>query len=282
MKKIQLLLTFITILTISFSSCKEEKEISLGVDLANAGVLSCERASEVFSSAAELDNFYLYNKEYLKLLPGSDSLKSMPEIPSPENEIELMIQATDYLCKVYREYNLLSDKAFNLKIQDFSDRIIQTSQILKKIDKDSTDKYTELIASIETGKYDSEFVFFALIELYNKNLEKNIIEFTKFSDNVYGSYKEALETIPAESFDAVKVANMITEPVKGDELITKVYKLQLIEKQFQKNEILKKRLSEVSKSFDILESAHGELTKNNSSHNEVQKYIAEINKINKQ
>ncbi len=279
------ILNFIFIVTATLTvsllmSCGSVTEKTLELDLANTGILVTDITGDTYNTIKDLDDFYDYNGKYISiLLKENDSLFKMPEIKNDKENINKIIELSNLMRKVYREYNILADKAFTIEDTDLSGKIIAATELLTSLDSTFKKQTDDIKSSVDSHKYDVKTAMYSLISVVNDFIEKDIKIREWYVNEVFTQYRKGLEAVPTSAFDPIKIAGMINEPVRGDEILIEVYKLQLIDNAKKRQNELEQRLSEVKISYEILEAAQAELIKKVVSKEQLQKHIKEIERM---
>lgn len=281
MKKISFTLFLpILIIALFLTSCGEVTQQTLEVDLSNSGIKSSEMGIETYKTIKDLNNFYDYNREYLSILnQGKDSLIKMPEIENDSKGLDSIIEALSYLKKTYREYNILADKAFTIDDSEFAHSIVTTAGLLEVMKPDSKADIEALIKSVGGKKFDQKSSMFTLMTLFDKILEEDVKVRLEYVNKVFTCYELALKKIPADAFDPGKIENLITEPVKGDQVKLEVYKLQLIDNGRKRKQAIEQRLYTVLAVYEELKAAHAEQVKKANSKQDLNNHILKINSM---
>lgn len=278
--RITALMTF-ALAAIIFTSCNQSIVTNRQAETAETGIHVYEAAEDVYESLEEMDYFYKQKGKYLKVLAGDSLRNRIPELGFNTDGINAVTELNFYTEKVYRSYEMLSDIGVNLERSAIRPNFELLAAQLDsfELDKSRKSMLDELKLAAKAHKFERKEIMFDISALYLYILEKDISKRKEQLDISLSKYNKALQELPEKIFDIEKLKQLVDAPVKNADAIVGLYKLKLRDEAYQKQKELTTQMDILLQAVRTLNRVHAEFIKQNTSGNDIDKYIAEIREL---
>ncbi len=263
------------------TSCNSDYTINRQGEAAQIGIAVYEAAEDLYKAVDDLDYFYKYNGEYLQILIEDSTNVNFSEFGFNTEGIDEMIELTHYTQKVYRSYEMLTDINVNVKKSGIRGNFEALASRLDSFEYDNDNRalLEELKTASKSHKLERKALMFDVSSLYldifSKDMAARKIEMQKSLD----TYDNALKMIPITAFDVKKTEPLVAAPLKDSEAIVKLYKLQLRDEAYRRQQELEKRMHLIENAIETLNRIHVEFIKQKKSTVDIDKYIIEIKEM---
>jgi hypothetical protein len=279
MKTNHLLLSFVAVyLLFQSTSCKTITENDLNAEVAKLGIIVTDNIVLDSRNIQNTERYFKFNRSYVGIL-NSQSKDSLAIADSSNKSTSELLVAMVALNKVYQSYFLFADKGIVPEETKFSENVKAVVEILELILPDEKEKLKKIKEAAGSRRFDEKGIMFQISSLFLKYTDKEFgIQKQKFA-KIASDYENQIHRIPATAFDPQKLASLVSEPVKGDNLLIEVYKLQLISDASNKVEDLNHSMDLALDALNLLNRMHGEFLKKKPDRDAVESMIIRAQNI---
>ncbi|MEN8121112.1 MAG: hypothetical protein ABFS35_12225 [Bacteroidota bacterium] len=250
-----------------FSSCKENDSNYDKLRLSENGLALANKAVNSYQMLNDALRGQQYDNEMIRVLTDHSPATYLMQLNNTQSEIiavNIKKQAAYILFrKAYSSYNLFLDQNFDYGNSNLQNSLYAACAVLDSFE--ISDIYTERVQilrqQIYGGHFKEQVVFLELSKLYADLWDQDSQKWFMLLEKGLKNYKEGINKITNNSFDASKVKKLVDKPYKDEAVLVNLYKLQLVKEKELQVETITGEIQKVSTSFVILIELNGELSK---------------------
>ena len=257
-----MLITSFFLSSCSGNNAKDDKTF-----LSENGIALSAKAINTYKDLNNALRNQQYNNEMIRILndPAPSSyLMNLNESKSEIIKDNINKQAAfGLLRKSFSAYNLFLDRNFDYKSSDLKNRLASSCSILDSFEVSDffSERVQYLNQVIAGGRFKEDVVIMELAKLYTDLWNQDSQKWFMLLEDEMKNYREGVNKISNNSFDASKVKKLVTQPYSNEAVLINLYKLQLIKEKEQKANNLMDEIQIVTEGFEILTELNAELAK---------------------
>ncbi|RLD69321.1 MAG: hypothetical protein DRI95_00295 [Bacteroidetes bacterium] len=268
-----------------FSSCNENSSNIDKVLLSQNGLALANKSVNSYQLLNDALKSQQFDNEMIRILTDhSPSTYSMQLNNSKSEIIDQNIKkqaAFILLRKAYSSYNLFLDHNFDYRSSSLQNTLYAACAVLDSFEIPGfyTERVQILKQQISGGHFKEQIVILELSKLYADLWDQDAQKWFVFLENDLKNYKEGINKIANNLFDASKVKMMVDKPYKDEAILVNLYKLQLVKEKEIQVEALMDEIQKVSTSFVLLIELNGELAKKNPDQGRINAFNNQLEAI---
>jgi len=265
----------VIVIIFAIGGCSQEYIKNRQAATAQVGIEVFEATEALYDSIHAMNYYYQYNTDYLQILTN-DSVGSAAV--NQDNSVDKMLEFIHFVQKVYRSYDMLSDIEVGIEKSGIRPNFELLIQRLDSFDFDDNNKkiLSELKLSVKAHKFEAKDLMYELSLLYLDLIDNDLAQRKVILQKKFDTYETLVAKVPASAFDIEKVKPLVKAPLKNDNDIIALYKMQLQKDAHQKQTDIELSLSTISKVVQTMSIIHAEFIKQDKSNVDIDQSTAKI------
>ncbi len=278
-------LTILVILIFLFAACNGDNSKKDEQNLSRNGIALANRAVNAYQLLNNALRNQQYDNEMIRILTDHSPATYLMQLNESKSAIiEGNIKRQSALVqfrKAYSAYNLLLDRNFDFGSSNLKNRLYTASTELDSFEISDfySDRVEVLKQLISGGRFKEQVAILELSNLYADLWDYDSKKWLMLIENELKNYKEGINQVAHDSFDASKVKTLVDKPYKNEAVLVNLYKLQLVKEKELQLESLMDEIQKVSDGFEILIELNGELAKKKQNQEHINKLNDELEAI---
>ena len=268
-----------------FSSCNENSSNIDKVLLSQNGLALANKSVNSYQLLNDALKSQQFDNEMIRILTDHSPSTYLMQLNNNKSEIidqnNKKQSAFILFRKAYSSYNLFLDHNFDYRSSNLQNTLYAACAVLDSFEISGfySERVQILKQQISGGHFKEQIVILELSKLYADLWDQDAQKWFVFLENDLENYKEGINKIANNLFDASKVKMMVDKPYKDEAILVNLYKLQLVKEKEIKVEALTDEIQKVSTSFVLLIELNGELSKKNPDQGRINAFNNQLEAI---